>query len=773
MTLDPRQYPRALMLYLELQRYPILAARIRERMRQELFRRHILAPEALEAEVLEKAVESQQREGLTDPLTQEPPDVWAHRQADIRDHLTDFYFAYNLPHEDFEALVRQTLSERLPAEDVVLTFHPELAPWDMLFAQGEAYEALAPSARQRIEHHLKEIKVVLTKAMISDHLGYVGIARDWFDMADLQSVRSRRIGRGKIGGKAAGLVLAACILRKTGDADLAAHLRYPRSWFLGADVFYQFIQLNALLDLSNQKYRDESEIRSAYPTAQQRFADGRFPEEIVDGLRSVVQEAKDTPLIVRSSSLLEDSFGFSFAGKYESHFCANQGSPEDNLHSLLATVARVYASVYSPDVLLYRRQMGLLDYDERMAILIQEVQGRRSGATFMPDAAGAAFSRNPVRWSPRIDRRAGLVRMVWGLGTRAVEQHAGDYPRLVALSHPDLRPGADPRRIRHLSQEFVDLIDLQANSFRTVEVAEVLGLHEQHLRWVAQRYRDGLVEDLVSRPLQLDTKELIVTLDGLLRRTAFVERVRGVLQRLESAYASPVDIEFAVLVEFDPSGEGDPFISLLQCRPASRVEAEAARPPQDLPPERILFRAHRVVPDGRVSGVRYVVYIPPEAYAALPRLEQRKTLARAIGRVNQRLAKERFVLIGPGRWGSTNAELGVPVTYGDLYNARALIEVLPAENPPQPSYGTHFFLDLVEARIYPLSLELEDPRSVFNAGLLLASPNALAQLVPDEAAWSAQLLVVDLQAPPHHATLELVMDGEASEAVGYLQPEMP
>jgi hypothetical protein len=104
--------------------------------------------------------------------------------------------------------------------------------------------------------------------------------------------------------------------------------------------------------------------------------------------------------------------------------------------------------------------------------------------------------------------------------------------------------------------------------------------------------------------------------------------------------------------------------------------------------------------------------------------------------------------------------------------SRALIEVLPAEDAPQPSYGTHFFQDLVEARIYPLSLELEDPRSVFNAGLLLASPNALAQLVPDEAAWSAQLLVVDLQAPPHQAHLELVMDGEASEAVGYLQPEV-
>ena len=687
----------------------------------------------------------------------------------IRDHLTDFYFAYNLPHEDFEGLVRQTLAERLPAEDVVLTFHPELAPWDMLFAQGEAYEALEPAARQRIEHHLKEIKVVLIKAMISDHLGYVGIARDWFDMADLQSVRSRRIGRGKIGGKAAGLVLAASILRQAGGADLTAHLRVPRSWFLGADVFYQFIQLNALLDLSNQKYRDETEIRAAFPAARQRFSEGRFPQEIVEGLRSVVRESDGAPLIVRSSSLLEDSFGFSFAGKYESRFCPNQGSEEENLRALRAAVGRVYASVYSPDVLLYRRQMGLLDYDERMAILIQEVQGRRNDGTFMPDAAGAAFSRNPFRWSPRIDRQAGLVRMVWGLGTRAVEQHAGDYPRLIALSHPDLRPGPDPRRIRHVSQQYVDLIDLEANAFRTVEASDLLRLHGPRLRWIAQRYIDGLVEDLVSRPLQLDRHELIVTLDGLLRRTPFVERIRRCLQQLEAAYSSPVDVEFALMLDLDEAGEAQPQICLLQCRPTSRVEAEAARAPESLPPERILFRSHRLVPDGRVSDVRYLVYLPAEAYAALPRLEQRKALARAVGRVNQRLAGERFVIVGPGRWGSTNAELGVPVTYGDIYNARALIEVLSGQEAPEPSYGTHFFQDLVEARIYPLALELDDPQTVFNAGLLTTARNELARLVPEEAAWAPQLIVVDLQSRAEGSKMELVMDGEAGVAVAYLK----
>ena len=134
------------------------------------------------------------------------------------------------------------------------------------------------------------------------------------------------------------------------------------------------------------------------------------------------------PLIVRSSSLLEDNFGTSFAGKYESHFCPNQGTPEENLRDLTQAIARIYASILNPDALLYRRAKGLQDYDERMAILIQVVQGERFGRYYLPHAAGVAFSRNLYRWSPQIRREDGFVRLVWGLGTRAVDRVGNDYP---------------------------------------------------------------------------------------------------------------------------------------------------------------------------------------------------------------------------------------------------------------------------------------------------------------------------------------------------------
>ncbi len=770
MVFDPTSFPKVLTLYLELSQYPILAPRIRSRMRKELFAKGVISAEAFEEEVREKAIQSQQREGLEDPIGQEPPEVWTRRVSIIRDQLTDFYFAYNLPHERFEAIARQVLTERLPSQDVVLSFHPELAPWDMLFSQGESYEALPPEKRNQVEHHLQEIKVVLIKAMISDHLKYLGIAKRWFDVSDLNRIRERRIGRGKIGGKAAGVMLAECVLRKSAEPELLERLRIPRSWFVGADLFYQYTQLNGLLDYANQKYRNEDDIREYYPSIVDAFMSGSFPEEVVDGLKRILEEAGDAPLIVRSSSLLEDSFGTSFAGKYESYFCPNQQSPMENLSQLLDAIRRVYAGVYNPDVLLYRRRMGLVDYDERMAILIQEVQGRTVGRYYLPDAAGVAFSRNQFTWSPRIDRAAGFMRLVWGLGTRAVETIGGDYPRLVALSHPNLRPESDPKEIRRYSQHKVDVIDLEGNTFDTLNVDEVLAASPPYLRWMAQYYQEGDLRDLVSRPLNLDPDSIVVTFDALLRRTEFPGLIQQALKTLETAYLGPVDVEFALTLEDGDGASPRANLHLLQCRPQSRLQTEEeVELPQELSQEDIIFVVRRLVPDGRILNVRYVVYVNESGYASLKGTAERKLLAGLIGRLNKRLENERYILIGPGRWGSVNPELGVPVTYGDIYHARALIELFSEDTTPEPSYGTHFFQDLVEAQIYPLALGLQDPGAVFNHAFFESSPNVLAKLIPEAGPMQGLVHVIDVPASAAGAHLEVVMNGEAETGIAYLR----
>jgi hypothetical protein len=771
--MDTGEFPKVLTLYLALSQYPVLAPSIRERMRHEIFQRGIITPEAFHAEVREKAIESQRREGLSDPFGQEDPQVWEQRLRIIADNLTDFYFAYNLPYEEFEVLLKQALSGRMPSQDVVLTLHPELAPWDMLFAEGERYEALPPDEREPIEHHLKEIKVVLIKAMISDHLAYLGIAKEWFDMTDLRTILEQRIGRGKIGGKAAGVMLAQCVLRKSAQPELIERIEIPESWFLGADLFYQFNQRNGLNRYANQKYKSEDEIRADFPQIQTDFIQGLFADDTIAELRELLEQAGKSPLVVRSSSLLEDSFGTSFAGKYDSFFCPNQGTADENLTALLSAIKRVYASVYNPNVLLYRRKVALLDYDERMAILIQKTHGRQVGQYYLPDAAGVAFSRNQFRWSPRIDRSAGFLRMVFGLGTRAVEQVGSDYPRLVALSHPDLRPETAPRDIHRYSQSEVDLIDLSRNVFCSLPVGQILDHDTPHLRYIAQVYEQGDLKDLVSRPLGRSRPDYVVTFDGLLRRTDFPELMRRMLSTLEAAYQGPVDTEFALSLEDTSSGVPNPRICLLQCRPQSHLQSERVVLPQDVPDELRLFLTQRMVPDGIVKDIRYAIYVSPEAYARLDLPARRLELARLIGRLNKVLEHERFILLGPGRWGSRNPDIGIPVAYADIHHAQALIEITDGIQAAEPSYGTHFFQDLVEATIYPMAIGLQDPQAEFNESFFEGGENILARLLPEDAPWDAAVRVIDIPAAADGLMLTIVMDGDQGEALAYLKAASP
>ncbi len=771
---DIRTMPKALEIYLEITRYPILARTIRERMRQELFSRRIIAPDVFEQEVREKAVRSQFREGLEDPYVQESPEVWLERVQQIRDYLTDFYFAYNLPHSLFEEIVQSVLQGRTPDKEVILTFNPELAPWDMLFAKAEEYESYPPGEKAKVQHHLREIIVVLIKGMISDQLAFIGIAKNFFTIADLKEIRRRRIGRGKIGGKAAGMMLAYKILQhalKEGDIDdLKCPISIPDSYFIGADVFYEFHQLNRLHDFHNQKYKSHDEIVAEYPQVVEAFTSGRFPEGVLARLRDLLAELGQTPLIVRSSSLLEDNFGSSFAGKYDSFFCPNQGTLDENLVALAEAIKCVYASVHNPSALLYRRQKGLLDYDERMAVLIQKVEGRRFRNYHFPTVAGVAFSRNPFRWNRKIRREDGFLRMVWGLGTRAVDRVANDYPRMVALSHPQLRPEKSAKEIRKYSQHFVDLIDLAENRMKTMPVAEVISADYPGIRLLASLDKGDYVQPIFSLGGDLDPNAMVLTFEGLVKDTAFVSAVRAILKTLEKYYQVPVDVEFAVDILAERPHPKYNF-HLLQCRPLISQEwEEDMLLPEDVPESDKLFSAHKLVPHGVVSNVRYIVYVDPEAYSRITERSVKLEIGRIIGRLNKRFEGEQFILMGPGRWGSSNIDLGVKVTYADIYNTRVLVEIAMGKDgeTPEVSYGTHFFQDLVEAQIYPLPLYPNDQGVVFNRAFLDNAPNVLPELLPADAPYADYVKVIDVPAASRGRFLEIVMNGEQDEALAYL-----
>ncbi len=781
MIVDPEAMPKVLQLYLELTQYPTLAPLIRERMRAELFARGVISPGDFEQEVKNKAMLSQEREGLREPFVQEPEDVWQARVQHYRENLTDFYFGHNLPHARFEQIVHDVLAKRVPEEDIVLTFNPELSPWSLIFERGETYERLPPAQRQRVRHHLREIIVVLTKGLVSDQLAFVGIAKDLFGIADLKHILGRRIGRGKIGGKAAGMLLAWKILNLEPEgqgggredaelADLRRRVVIPESYFIGADVVYDFIALNNLHHLNDQKYKSRAEIEADYPKVREAFIGGRFPEPVVDSLRELLAQVGHRPLIVRSSSLLEDNWGTSFAGKYDSFFCPNQDSPQENLKALLLAISKVYASVFSPDALFYRQQMGLLDYDERMAVLVQEVQGERHGDHFFPTLAGVAFSHNPFRWTAKIRSEEGFMRLVWGLGTRAVERVDRDYPRMVALSHPGLRPVAGVSEARHYSQHYVDAINLATNHFETLPVAELLTADFPAARLLVSVDQGDYLQPPMAYDPRVAPRDLVLTFENLLTRTRFVPLFKALLRRLADAFGCNVDVEFtADIIPGYP--EPDFRIHLLQCRPQAAQRAlPAGDMPATVPEANVIFHSDRLVPQGWVQRIRYAVYVDPRAYNRLPDETTRLEIARVVGRLNQALAGERFILIGPGRWGSNNPSLGVKATYADIYNTSMLIEIgLSGCGSAEPSYGTHFFQDLVEAQIYPLALYPEEEGTIFRWEFFEESPNALARLLPEMAGYARWVRVVDIPAASGGQLLEVIMDGEKGEALGYLR----
>jgi phosphoenolpyruvate synthase/pyruvate phosphate dikinase len=382
-------------------------------------------------------------------------------------------------------------------------------------------EKRRPEERKHLEPRLREIKVVLIRNMVSDQLRYINIARDWFTITDLAEIRRHKIGHGRIGGKAAGMLLAARILKGRAREELRESLRTPESYYMGSDLLYTFISVNNLFHWNDQKYKPEDEMRKDYPKIVAEYDRAEFPPNVIQRLETLLTSVGNQPLIVRSSSLLEDNFGTAFAGKYESIFCPNQGTIEQNLKALTHAIGRIYASTLNPNALLYRRSRGLLDYDERMAVLIQVVEGNLFEHYYLPDISGVAFSHNQYRWSPQIRPEDGFIRMVWGLGTRAVDRVGNDYPRLVALSHPTLRPSNTVKSIRHYSQQYVDLIDLRDNQMKTLPVDEVLKGNYPPLRYLAQVDQEGDFRSSRSKLVDADPSQLILTFEEVLRRTPF------------------------------------------------------------------------------------------------------------------------------------------------------------------------------------------------------------------------------------------------------------
>jgi pyruvate,water dikinase len=616
------------------------------------------------------------------------------------------------------------------------------------------------------------LRVALLRRYFVDSLDYINVAKNFVSVRDFYALTQRVIypakSQGKLGGKGAGLFLASRILAKAAEhKELFANLRTPKTWYVASDGALEFIHYNNLEDLYNTKYMEIERVRQDYPHVVQVFKNSRFPPELLKGLAAALDDFGDRSIIVRSSSLLEDRVGSAFSGKYKSLFLANQGSKEDRLVALQDAIAEVYASVFGPDPIEYRAERGLLDFREEMGILIQEVVGKRVGDYFLPSCAGVAFSTNDYRWSPRIKREDGLVRLVPGLGTRAVDRMSDDYPVLLAPGQPGLRANATADEVARYSPKHIDVINLRKNVFETVEVGHLL--RECGDDFPAVRQVISIVDqDRIRAPLPLEPDwahdDYVITFEGLIADGRFVRQLDTMLGLLREKLGTPVDIEFAY------DGQD---LYLVQCRAQSYSREDAPSPiPQDVPTDRLIFSANRFISNGRVPDITHIVYVDPERYGNIADLPTLKNVGRAVSRLNQLLPKRQFILMGPGRWGSRgDIRLGVSVTYSDISNSSVLLEVARKRGRyvPEPSFGTHFFQDLVEAGIRYLPLYPDDDGVVFNEDFLGRSGNILADLVPELASLEDVVRVIDVPKETNGLVLRVLMNAELEQAIGMLQ----
>jgi pyruvate, water dikinase len=496
---------------------------------------------------------------------------------------------------------------------------------------------------------------------------------------------------------------------------------------------------------------------------------GEFSQDIKDQFAEMLEYFGQSPIIVRSSSLLEDAYGNSFSGKYESVFCANQGTPQERLTHFMEAVRHVYASTMDEEALAYRRHWGLLDRDEQMALLIQRVSGSVYEDKYFPHIAGVGFSFNPYVWNTRIDPKAGMIRLVFGLGTRAVDRTDDDYTRLVALNEPGLWPESSSSEIRKYTQRKVDVLDLAKNQHQSCSF-ESIALQHPDLPLHIFATRDHDLEERAREAGKEDVFSWMLTFDYLLAKTNFIKDMHQIMSALQDAYQHPVDIEFTT----NFIGKDEYKINVLQCRPFQvKGNLLSIETPQLVDRDRVIMETRGpVIGSSVATTIDRLIYVVPEIYGTMNTAD-RYAVARLIGKLNQLNAQEErltTMLVGPGRWATTTPSLGVPVSFAEISRMSILCEIAEMREGlvPDVSLGTHFFNDLVEMDmlyfvIYPQRYDNALNRSFFKSSL-----NRLIDLIPEATDLQSVVKVFDRPTDAKERTLCLYADVLKQNAICYL-----
>jgi hypothetical protein len=527
-----------------------------------------------------------------------------------------------------------------------------------------------------------------------------------------------RIGSGSMGGKGRGLgFINALLSQHEMPEDLRGFRIYvPPSVVIGTDVFDEFLRRNDLAELALSDAPDE-EIASG-------FTAGRFSNAVLEDLRVYIRRMRE-PLAVRSSSILEDSHDQPFAGIYRTYMLANNDSDEDvRFEHLCDAIRLVYASVFFRNAKAYIQNTQHRMEEEKMAVVLQKLVGRRHESYFYPDLAGAACSYNyyPVLGTSPED---GVALVALGLGKTVVDgERAVRFSPGRPRSMPQFSSAADylenaqrdfyaldlGRRIGHIhadADEAIVRLDLE-----TAEAHGTLGP-------VASTYsadNDAVYDGISRQGIRL------VTLAPILKTEAFpLPRILAHLLALGSRLVScPIEMEFAA--NLAPDHGGAPEFAFLQIRPMA-IEFATANIDElagSVPREDVLAASSHALGQGRINDIVDVLYVRPEAF------ERSRThaVAQEVGILNADLVRQGrpYLLIGPGRWGTSDPWLGIPVEWHQIAGTGAIIETDLGETPVTPSEGTHFFQNLTAFGIGYFNIHREDDESFVDYEWLAAQP---------------------------------------------------
>lgn len=580
-----------------------------------------------------------------------------------------------------------------------------------IFPVAEFLKQITWESLKDIDAHREIIFEAIVKYRKMKNQGVVAVfQRDRFDRYS----NFARIGDGSLGGKGRGLAFIDNMVKRHAEFDEFenAQVVIPKTVVLCTDIFDEFMDTNNLYQLALSDASDDEILR--------HFLRAKLPDRLVEDFFAFFDVVK-SPIAIRSSSLLEDSHYQPFAGIYSTYMIPYLSDKYEMLRMLSDAIKGVYASVYYKDSKAYMQATSNVIDQEKMAVILQEVVGTQYGDRYYPSISGVARS---VNYYPINDEQAeeGTVSLALGLGKYIVD---GGLTLRVCPYHPDkvLQTSEMEMALRETQTRFyaLDLKNMGQNfslddGFNLLKLPVKEAEADGSLNYIASTYDPY---DMVIRDGIYPGGRKVITFANILQHDVFpLPRILQLVQKYgQGEMRRPVEIEFAV--NFNAKEKNGTFY-LLQIRPMVDMKADLAEDLNLIPSEQILLRSENALGQGVMDDIQDVIYVKTDGYSA----SNNQLIAYDIEKLNRRFLDEgkHYVLVGPGRWGSSDTWLGIPVKWPNISAARVIVEAGLTNYRVDPSQGTHFFQNLTSFGVGYFTINAYINDGIYNQELLNSMP---------------------------------------------------